>query len=184
MRNQPFLPANDGELYDTLTPDSEHSEEELTEEEARFTHQNWIALSLAILVLLVGAITVVSLRGSDSASTATRNAITGEITLGAKNYDKYVGSGDGTPCFGYRGYSDVKSGAQVLLLDGAGVTIATSSLNPGVVSNDRSECVFTFTLPDAPKADFYRVKISHRDGPTWSAADLEGRGWRVELTLG
>lgn len=45
-------------------------------------------------------------------------------------------------------------------------------------------CEIGFSIPELPEADFYTVEVSHRGGMSYSAADLEARGWQVSLSLG
>jgi hypothetical protein len=44
--------------------------------------------------------------------------------------------------------------------------------------------VFSFKVPDVKNAGFYTVKVSHRDGPNYSAKEMDGQGWKVGLTIG
>jgi len=89
----------------------------------------------------------------------------------------------GSSCEGTGGYSDISPGAQVVLEDETGSTLATSSFGAG--SFDGVSCVFEFTFDDVPKAAFYRVhQSSDRGVLQYSYQDMVDSDWSVYLTLG
>ena len=89
-------------------------------------------------------------------------------------------------CRGTGGYDDVREGAQVVVKDGGGKIIASTSLSSGKAARPDYtwRCQFDFAIQDVPKADFYQVEVSHRGALTYSRQDMEERGWFVALTLG
>lgn len=133
---------------------------------------------LIILATLALALTACG-GGSPATPAAPRtHTITGLVDL-------EVGSTrNGSTCTGAGGFSDLKEGAQVLILNEDGTTIATGSLASGTFQPARGVlCTWSFTIADVPDAKFYKAKINHRDGPSYSYADLEQRGWKIELRL-
>jgi hypothetical protein len=109
------------------------------------------------------------------------HTITGDLTL----VDTDVASLDvGDSCSGQNGYDDISSGAEVVVEDEAGTTLATSQLVTG--SFDGVGCVFEFTVEDVGKATFYRVLIGRdsRGGLRYSHDELANQNWSVHLSLG
>ena len=39
-------------------------------------------------------------------------------------------------------------------------------------------------IENVPKAKFYKVRVNHRDGPSYSYGQIEQSGWQIELALG
>lgn len=127
--------------------------------------------------------------GSDDATKET-HSITGSVTLsslGETDISEWsflypaFGPGD---CIGWRGYDDIIVGADVVIVDGGGTTIAKGELGPGAYDEDATSCTFEFTVEDVPTSDFYSVRVGHRDGPTYTFKDLEGLNWAMDLSLG
>lgn len=109
------------------------------------------------------------------------HTITGDLTL----LDSDVASLDiGDSCSGQGGYDDIASGAEVVVEDEAGTTLATSHLATGAY--DGLGCVFDFTVRDVGKATFYRVLIGRdsRGGLRYSHDELSHQSWSVHLSLG
>lgn len=86
------------------------------------------------------------------------------------------------PCPGGSGggYDDIVAGAQVVVQDGAGSVLATSSLTGGRVNV--KGCTFVFSV-DVPDADFYQVTVTHRGALIYSRSDLTGDDWHVAGSL-
>jgi hypothetical protein len=100
--------------------------------------------------------------------------IRGSITLTAG------GTGYGTAeCHGTGAYSGLTGGAQIEITDGAEKTIALGQLGPGRVTDDKG-CVFEFSV-DAPRADVYGIKVSHREVLKVSRAQAEDS---LSITVG
>lgn len=90
-------------------------------------------------------------------------------------------------CSGTRGFDDIQTGANVVILDGSGNTLATTHLElkegftaTGVSSNI---CEFSFTV-EVPRASFYTVKIGRRGAPTYSFQEMEQNDWKIDLSIG
>lgn len=82
------------------------------------------------------------------------------------------------------GYSDVRSGAQVVVANEKGTTIARTGLGEGtLVLTGGIRCEFPFSVK-VPKAKFYKVEVSHRGTVEKSYDELQSDGWKVELELG
>ena len=125
-----------------------------------------VAIAVVVSVLSGGV------GGSDA------RTLTGELVLtDSGGYSDDYGS-----CTGSGGYDDIRAGALVVVRDGGGETLATSSLDDGEESG--GACVFSFEVTDVPDADFYEVEVSHRGGLTWSQQELDDEGWDVALSLG
>ena len=74
---------------------------------------------------------------------------------------------------------------EVTITDDGGKTMGLGNLSAGELQSDGNygnDCRFTFTVKDVdPSAKYYKVKIGHRDGPTYTLDDLK-KG--PALTLG
>jgi hypothetical protein len=79
------------------------------------------------------------------------------------------------------GYDDIEAGSQVVITDGNGNVLATTSLQGGVVNTHG--CMFTFSVT-VPDANFYGVTVTHRGTLTYSQQDLVDSGWQVHASVG
>jgi hypothetical protein len=81
----------------------------------------------------------------------------------------------GVGCFGYRGYDNIKQGAQITIADGAGATVALGTLSEGKLVNagiSTRECMFAFSVPKVPAGKgFYTVSIEGHS-KNYSEADI------------
>lgn len=66
--------------------------------------------------------------------------------------------------------------------DAKGTVLATGALAEGTLS--ARGVAFEFGIENIPDRDMYQVEVSHRGKLAYSRADLEGKGWQVDLTLG
>lgn len=92
----------------------------------------------------------------------------------------------GQSCAGMGGFRDLVEGAQVVVTDKVGETVAIGKLATGTVRPDRATgafnvCEFSFIIADVPELDFYGVEVSHRGRLQVTSADAR-RG--VQLQLG
>jgi hypothetical protein len=102
--------------------------------------------------------------------------ITGSVSL-ARGYD-----GASSACYGKGGYADIRAGAQVVISDSAGATIAVGSLDAGTVTSGRG-CVLPFSVPGVPSGKgFYGIEVSHRGVLKYNESEFVTRN--LELTLG
>jgi hypothetical protein len=108
---------------------------------------------------------------------------------------------EGQFCSGENGYDDIHSGRQILVKNNKGEILATGELGQGKgVKTDFSEkleqtateaglgtplmCQFPITIENVPQADFYTFEIGRRGGMTYTAKELQQKGWKIELRLG
>jgi hypothetical protein len=97
----------------------------------------------------------------------------------------------GNPCIPKGGYSDVDEGAQVIVANGSGETVAVGELDGGGVQNGpagnafyQSVCEYPFTVSGIPSGSkFYSVHIgnANRGEQTYTRSQLEDG---IALTLG
>jgi hypothetical protein len=146
-----------------------------------------VAAAVALIAGVLAIIVLVPGEGSEGqqihGSLALSDIDTSEFTdLSVTNL--------GDTCYGTGGYDDISEGAQVVLRDGEGKVIGTSSLNEGhsnlgcEVGDVIAICTFEFIIEDVPSSDFYSVEVSHRGEINFSHEELERQGWEVSLTLG
>ncbi len=94
---------------------------------------------------------------------------------------------DGQPCSGDGGFQDMRAGADVVVKDASGATVALGALLDGKGFKRDSgavACQFSFPPLDvASDSAFFEVSVSHRDGVRYSRADLADAGI-LSLTLG
>ncbi len=96
-----------------------------------------------------------------------------------------LASTEGAPCEPLRGYSDMREGAQVVVSDASGTTLALGTLGQGVIDARQgadmhdpierlsARCVFTFSVPGVPAGrQFYRLNLGHRGAPQYTEQEL------------
>lgn len=133
-----------------------------------------IGAGAVVALLVVGGVVVLATHSSPKTQTFTA---TGTLTVSGGFTDLSFGS----PCHGIGGYSDVNGGAQVVVYDAAGASVAIGSLYPGISTASPLSCSFDFTVKDIPGGKGpYSVEVSHRGK---IAFQQSGAG-DVELTLG
>jgi hypothetical protein len=128
----------------------------------------------AIVMVGLGAAAAVAFwpKGSE------KHQLTGSIEL--VDTDQ---SYDGT-CYGFGGYKDLNEGANVVVSDGNGKVLASGTLGGGTASSTY-RCNFPITLGSKlPKADFYKVQVSHRGELTYSYDEMQSMNWDLSLTIG
>ncbi len=94
----------------------------------------------------------------------------------------YTGRGSSATCLGRGGYDDISPGTQIIVRDQSDDIVGVGHLEMSIESSD-TRCVFMFYV-EVPKATFYAVSATGRDGLVYAFDDLEASGWRVDLTLG
>lgn len=86
-------------------------------------------------------------------------------------------------------FKDIQNGTSIKVESGNGNTLALGSLTNGLWTFDPSKkadmgCVFDFTMENVAKdQEFYEFTLGDRGGETFSRADLQARGWKVDLLL-
>jgi hypothetical protein len=118
----------------------------------------WVALAAALVVVL-GVGGFLGYRAILGGVT-----ITGELLLSDPDLDDFAPT-----CRGEGGFDDVHEGAQLVITDEAGTTLALTRLVGGK-EVDTNVCRFTFSaeVPDRP---FYGVEMNHRGRIQYSKAD-------------
>jgi hypothetical protein len=101
------------------------------------------------------------------------------LTETSKTYVSSIES-DGDKCHGVRGYSDIGSGTQVMVKNGKGEILASTSLGEG--HGDDVNCRFSFHFPVTEGQDHYVVSVGHRGEFSYSFEQLRRGG--VEIHLG
>lgn len=144
-----------------------------------------LTLTAALLLVGCGGASSPSEATTASASPAEPTTITayGSVTLRASSRGDiaYLAAG----CRGTGGYSDLAQGAQVVVQDGSGTTLAIGQLDAGIGESyvaPYGACQFGFTVPGAPAGKgFYRIEISHRGAVNYTEAQLDTS---LALTIG
>jgi hypothetical protein len=96
-----------------------------------------------------------------------------------KEYVSSIAS-DGTKCHGTHGYSDVGGGTQVIVKNGRGEVLTSTSLGEG--HGDEVNCRFGFTFPITEGQDRYVLSVGHRGEFSYSFEQLQRGG--IEIHLG
>jgi hypothetical protein len=132
----------------------------------------WIAAAVVLAAGIgAGAVVLIDHVAQPNVPTFT---VTGEITAPAT----LDGNGG---CDATDGYSDITSGAAVIVQGPQGQTVATGALQSGQIS-DSETCQFPFTVPSVPgDLSSYSVTISHRGTQVLTPAAAHQP---VDLTLG
>jgi len=133
---------------------------------------------LAVDKLAVDAFCPTFSQGFHVLETATASA-TFVLIETSKEYLSSIES-DGTKCQGTHGYSDIGSGTQVIVKNGKGEILASTSLGDG--HGDEVKCRFSFTFPITEGQDRYVVSVGHRGEFSYSFEQLRRGG--VEIHLG
>lgn len=132
--------------------------------------------------------TATSMSIPTTSTVATAN-IEGTFALGSFDHRS---NEDSTGCWGDRGYTDISEGTNVVVRDGEGAVIGTSSLDAGVRVEDIRDfgnysfwrCEFSFDVLVPADSPFYALDVSHRGELTYSNADMVTLGWIVEVNSG
>lgn len=140
-----------------------------------------IAATAGVAVLLIAAAAISAAllippsEGKASSTPATQSktfTTTGTLLLAASTS---VLNLDDVNCEGMGGYSDIRSGAQLVITDQSGTIVATASLATGklIGSGYTRQCQFSFTAKDVPKGhSFYGVQLGRRGSMQYSEAQL------------
>ena len=141
--------------------------------------KKWLVVAAGVIALGVaggGAIIAVV----HSAGQTTRT-IRGALDLAQDTSgfgENFSGSGEGSPCNGSGGYSDIGQGTAVTVHDATGKVVAEGSLDAGKILS--GDCVFTFSVAHVPDSKFYGIEVSHRGTVTFARSEAGFAG----LTLG
>jgi hypothetical protein len=87
-------------------------------------------------------------------------------------------------CVGQGVFSDLRTGATVVLTDESGRRIASAHLQPGESDFDDQVCSYPFTLTRVPSDhQQYAVEVADRGRVTKSRAEMAQSGWTYFLSL-
>lgn len=105
-----------------------------------------------------------------------------QLTTGL-DYMNRLQDGEEFPCPGGAGggFDDLQSGTSVVVADGSGEVLGTTTLTGGTVSTDG--CTFDYTIVVAD-SDFYSITVSHRGDLTYSREELIANDWEVNSSIG
>jgi hypothetical protein len=143
----------------------------------------WGQRGVVVLALLVTACGGSSGASSPPTKAATPATFTLSGTVGVQAGPTLRGQ-PGWPCATSGGYTDVHEGAQVVVTDRAGKTVALSRLTSGQIQGDGYErrCLFKFQVPAVPAGQsFYGVTVADRGTQQYDEAEARAG---VALTLG
>lgn len=97
------------------------------------------------------------------------------------------GLGSGSECKGYKGYSDIYGGQQILIKDGKGEVIAVGSLGTGVRDSQYPNvaCNLSIVVNNIPDSDFYQIVLGSgkRGSLIYSKQELQQKKWSVNVSL-
>ena len=107
--------------------------------------------------------------------------VSGTFVLAESNSDAEISSieSDGTSCKGTDGYADIDRGTQVVVRNGKGEILTTTSLGEG--RGDDATCTFSFSFPITEGQDRYVVSVSHRGDFIYTYNQLARQGVRIRL---
>ena len=86
---------------------------------------------------------------------------------------------DGSACDGTGGYSDIAPATPVVVTNGKGDVLATTSLGAG--KGDAAQCTFSFSFPVTEGQDRYVVSVGRRGAFTYSFGQLSSQGVHIRL---
>ena len=107
------------------------------------------------------------------------NAAFGAVSAGTEILDPTAAPVHTGPCKTTEGYSDIASGASVVISDDKANTLAITDLGAGNFDAN-GVCVFDFTASVPAGKGFYGISVTHRGTVKFSEADVR----HPALTLG
>lgn len=137
-----------------------------------------IGLLVVIILLITGSDSDQSPdTGTDGSSPAEAETflVTGSITLTSANINYASGE-----CWGEEGYDDMSGGAQVVVRDNTGATVAVGQLDTGIKESS-VVCRFDFSVEDVPSGSpAYSLEVTHRGEFSFTEEEASG----IHLSLG
>jgi hypothetical protein len=133
----------------------------------------WLVGALIVGTLLIIGLLVVVILLLSGGGDGESKAKGGDAKGGDTKDNVFTASGDVTlitsdlisangRCQGQQGYSDLQEGAQVVIRDASGDTVAVDSLRVGV-KEDSATCRFAFIVHDVPSGKGpYSIEVTHR----------------------
>jgi hypothetical protein len=161
-----------------------------------------VAMVVAVLVVAAAAaaITVGLTRGNDKPTSRSLSTLTptpavfqvlGVIRLQLGGFTWGEAGDSDLRCHGYQGFADIQPGAQVVVRDSHGATVAIGSLAQGTAENIEDSgsgfkrattCALPFTVDGVPAGKgFYSVEVSHRGQMPYSEDAMHSP---ISLSLG
>ncbi|MEU4578946.1 hypothetical protein [Nonomuraea sp. NPDC023979] len=128
-----------------------------------------LTISAVLLVALAGlaVVATVWLRAPVMAPALT---VDGSVTV--RGEPPAVLTNNELSCTTGGGFDDIRQGAQVVVTDAAGKTIALGELSAGSWKRNVG-CIFLFNVEDVPAGEkFYGVEVSHRGRVQYTAGQL------------
>lgn len=113
---------------------------------------------------------------------AEKPTLTGTFTLIDSEISRTL---DG--CAGTGGYSDVKTGLQVVVKNEKNEILAVGALgddNNYSGQHAQVACDFPFSIKDLPRATFYQIEVGRRGSLKYSFDELRNAKWMVQFSLG
>jgi hypothetical protein len=107
--------------------------------------------------------------------------VTGTFVLTGGGSDAVISSiaSDGGSCHGVNGYSDITPTTQVVVRNGKGEILNTTTLGEG--RGDDATCTFSFAFPITEGQDRYVVSVSHRGDFVYTFDQLASHGVHIRL---
>ncbi len=90
---------------------------------------------------------------------------------------------EGDECYGLGGFRDIRGQLPVLVKDASGKILAVGKTARGRRGENATVCIFDYSVPDVPKADFYQVQFGRRGGLVYSFDAMVKSGWVVNGLL-
>jgi hypothetical protein len=90
---------------------------------------------------------------------------------------------EGDSCLGHGEYGDLAPGERVTIRNEDDETIAVGRLEQSTWLGPEA-CRFSFSIPDMPRANVYRVEVADRDLVEYTRRELEERSWRIFMFTG
>jgi hypothetical protein len=125
----------------------------------------WLVAALVAVVVAGG----IAIGLAVTRSSAAKLQINGTMSLLDTSGDGIQVTGDKT-CTGSGGYSDIQAGAEVVISDDKGATLAITHLTGG--GGLSISCVFSFAAEVPAGKGFYGVTVSHRGTVKMSEAEV------------
>jgi hypothetical protein len=105
--------------------------------------------------------------------------LTGSLVLNSRDVQQF-GTAE---CQGSGAFASFDEGAEVIVRNESDEIIGTGELGAGHQGFSDRRCEFSFTIDGLPDANFYRLEVAGRDGPTYSEGDLAALDYQVDLEL-
>lgn len=147
--------------------------------EAHAGRRSWLLIAAVVVVVIAAAAGVYFLLRPQPAA-AEVFTVRGQLVLPD---DAYAWGSTETSCVGGRGFDDIRPGAQVVVADQAGTTLAIGALGTSKVTTGAdgrlAGCTIAFAVPDVPAGGkFYRLSVGRRGGLQYTEQQL-----RTDLRL-